>query len=434
MSILLADIVLLSCCLYLTVIANRMEQVQPYLLLWIGLIIIGYLVNLHIVKRKSRVGPIALWNVIWMIATAAIAALTFDCQPNSIPLKIFVCGVLIVIQGHSIAQAILPQRAESHLTFLDIQVVVVAIFLAGCHLKQLPDVMGLQILGFFSVGYTLAALIFLRTSEEQVAVVKGDSVAGRAKVFGLLGSIVAASCILCAVLAIMAQHATRSLMDIFLLLLAAIKGGLARIGAVLTHIFSRIPGADAEGVLPQGSTSETVAEETGAQAIMRLPDWMLPLAGIILVAVIAIIVIRLLYKLRREKIRISKKIYEAVKITSSTLTREKTSLLRRLLEKWKLRLKMYRERKTPQGLAVLARKSGKSIGIEMLPKDSWHGYVLRLAPYGDAEKLHALAEYLKQFFYSGQAAKLTKEQYQIFAEALKTLKKPEKHKEKTTLV
>lgn len=431
MSILLADIVLLSCCLYLTVITNRMEQVQPTLLLWIGLTIIGYLINLNIVKQTTHVGRIAIWNVCWMIVTAAVAALTFDCQPASIPLKIFVCGVLMVIQGHGIAQAILPHRAESHLTFLDIQVVVFAIFLAGCHMKDLTGVMGLQILGFLSVGYTLAALIFLRTSEEQVTVVKGDSVVGRARVFGLLGAIVAASVVLCAVLSIMAQHATRSLLDVFLLMLQGLKNGLARIGDVFKKLFSMLPGQEVAGELPTGSTSDPVAEETGLEAIMRLPDWVLPLVGIIIVAVIVFIVIRLIRRLRKEKISLNKKTYRRVEITSSSLQREKVSLFQRLLEKLKLRIKMYRERKTPQGLAVTIRKVGKSIGVEMLPDDSWHGYVLRLAPYGDTEKMMPLADYMKQYFYSGQMLELTREQYQTFAGALKTLKKPEKDSKKS---
>ncbi len=423
MGILLADIVLLSCCLYFTVIANKIDTVHTTLLLWIGLIIIGHFLNLLIVKQSGKIASLAIWNICWMAVIAIVAALTFDSSPVSIPLKIFVCGVLIAIQGHSIAQSILPHRAENHLTFLDIQVVVFAIFLAGCHIRSLQDVMGLQILGFLSLGYTLAALVFLRTFEEQVAIVKGDSVAGRAKVFGLLGGIVAACSILCAALAIMAQHATKSILDIFILMLQHIKNGLARIGTMLTNLFSRIPQSDTEGTLPLGGTGEIVSEESGAEAIMRLPEWVLPLVGIFIAVIIACVVIRLVYKFRKETLSFDKKTYHQVEITFNILQRKKVSIFLRLLEKFRLRLKMYRGRKTPQGLAILIRKAGKSIGIEMHPEDSWHGYVLRLAPYGDIEKLQQLSDFLKEYFYGGYRTDLTKEQYHIFANALRHLKK-----------
>ena len=164
--------------------------------------------------------------------------------------------------------------------------------------------------------------------------------------------------------------------------------------------------------------------ECPREAVMRLPEWLLPLVAIIVVAIIVFIVIRLIYRLRKEKITLERKTYRKVEITANTLPKEKHSLFQRLLEKIKLRLTMYRERKTPQGLAVRVRKAGKSIGIEMLPEDSWHGYVLRLMPYGEGEKLQPLSDYMKQYFYSGQTMPLTKEQYHVFVGALRTLKKP----------
>ena len=87
---------------------------------------------------------------------------------------------------------------------------------------------------------------------------------------------------------------------------------------------------------------------------------------------------------------------------------------------------MYRLRKTTEGLAVLIRKTGKSAGIEMLPEDSWHGYVMRLATLGDKDKLQELADYLRGYFYSGKAAVLSREQYHAFVAALRSVKKVEK--------
>lgn len=424
LGLLLTDIVLLSCCLYLTIIAEKMEAIAPNYLLWIGLVVIGFLIDLFIVKKGRKLSLLLIWNIIWMIVTAVIVALTFQCEPASIPFKIFVCGVLIVIEGHGISQALLPQRAETQLTFLDVLVILFAIFLAGCHMKGLTDVTGLQILGFISVGYTLASLIFLRTYEEHVNVVRGESVSSRLKVFGLLGAIVAISCIACGALSVMAKNATKGLLDIILLMLAGIKNGLIRIGEIFNALFSKIPWENsADGDIPFISSEETVSEETGAEAIARLPEWVLPLVGIVIVVIVAMIVIRLIWRLRKEKIQIDTREYQKVEITTSQLKSIRKAPWKQWLDKIKLRLKMYRERRTPQGLAVLVRKSGKSVGLEMQPEDSWHGYVLKLLPYGDAEKLTALSNYLKQYFYSGKATPLKREQYQVFANALKQLKK-----------
>lgn len=423
---LLTDIVLLCCCLYMTVFANRMEAVTPNYLLWIGLVVLCFLVNLFIAKKGKQLTLLLVWNIVWMAVTVVLAALTFQCQPVSVPLKIFVCGVLIVIEGHSIAQTLLPQRASTQLTFLDVLVVVFAIFLAGCHLKGLDNVIGLQILGFICVGYTLVALIFLRTYEEQVNTVKGESVANRVKVFGLLGVIVAISCIACGALTVMARNAGSGLIDIILLMVQGLKKGLLSIGTVFETLFSKIPYTMGDtGVLPQISTGETQAEETGAEAVAGLPEWVFPLVGIIVVAIIIFFIIRLIWRLRKEKIQFSEKAFRKVDITASEITTDKQSWLKRLIKRWQLRLKMYRERKTTEGLAMLIRRSGKAVGLEMQPEDSWHGYVLKLIPYGDQAQLLELSNYLKTYFYSGKGQPLTREQYQHFSNCLKQLKKQE---------
>lgn len=424
MSMLLADIVLLSCCLYFTVIANKMELVSPNLIVWIGLVAIGFVVNLNVVKRAAHIGPIAIWNVCWMVITAAIVALTFVSEPASIPIKIFVCGVLMVVHGHGVALALLPQRAETCLTFLDILVVVFAIFLVGCHIRQFADVMGMQVMGFVSVGYVLAALIFLRTAEEDVPVVKGDSAIGRAKVFGLLGGIVAASCVACGILSVLANHSAHSLKDIVVLLGQSIKVGAGRLAKLLNTLLSKLPGQDqAAGEIPLAQSGQMAAEQTGAQATAGLPEWVLPLVGVIIIVIVAALVFRLLWKLRHNKVEVRRQTEFRIAVTISTVHEKKISIFQRFLRKWKLRIQMFRERKTPEGLAVLLRKRGKSIGVEMLPDDSWHGYVLRLLSYGDEAALLELSEFFRAYFYGGKRITLSNDQYQLFSQALKKLRK-----------
>lgn len=426
---LLTDIVLLSCCLYLTVVAERIEieAISPNYLLWIGLALVSFLGNLLIVKKGKQLLPLLIWNLAWMAVTAASVALTFQCEPASTGLKIFVCGVLLIIEGHGISQVLLPQRASTQLTFLDALVVVFAIFLAACHMKDLSNVIGLQIFGFICVGYTLVSLIFLRTYEEQVNIARGDSVASKVKVFGFLAIIVAVSCIACGALTVMARNAGSGLLDILFLMLQGIKKAFLSVGAACTSLFSKIPHNAVGDVDLSGSSSgDPTSEKTGLETVMGLPEWVLPLVGIIIVAFIVILVIRIFLKLRNEKIQISNRDFKRVEITAQQITEKKPSWWKRLGEKWKLRLKMYRERKSAEGLAILIRKAGKTTGITMQPDDSWHGYVQKLIPYGDETTLQEMSDYLSKYFYSGSKQPLTREQYQRYAACLHHLKKPDK--------
>ena len=424
LGLLLTDVVFLCCALYMTVIAEKMVAVSPDYILWFGLVLIGFLVDLVIIKKKKQIALLLTWNLIWMIATIVIVALTFQSEPASIPFKIFVCGVLVIIEGHGLSQSLLPQRAEVQITFLDILVVVFAFFLAGCHLKGLEDVIGLQILGFIAVGYTLAALIFLRTYEEQIHVVRGDSLSSRVKVFGLLGAIVAISVIACGALSIMAKNATTGLLELLLLMWAGIKKVLLDIGAMFLALFRKIPNNQSGQPIDLGTTSPgATAEESGAEAVLRLPEWIFPLIGILIAVVIILFVIRLIWRFRKEKLIQESLDFQKIEITTSHIKRKKASLWQRFMDKLHHRLTMYRGRKSTEGLAILLRKRGKSLGVEMQPEDSWHGYAKKLLPYGEESTLLALSQHFELYFYGGSTDTLSAQEYHKFAHCLRNLKK-----------
>lgn len=409
----------------MTVMADKMEAIRPDYLLWIGLVIICFLLNLITTRKSISIGLLAALNGIWMALTAILVSLTFTCNPESVPLKIFICGILIIIEGHSIALALFPPKASTQLTFLDILAVVFTIFLAGCHLKGFQDVAGLQILGFISVGYTLVSLIILRTSEDSGPIVRGDSVSNRIKVFGLLAAIVAASCIACGALTVIAKNIGSSLIDILLIMFRGFKQALFTAGGFFKRLIALIPVSDSVPAAIGNYAGDPPAEETGAQAIMRLPEWVLPLAGILILVLISLFLLRLLYNFRREKVSFTAKTRQVTLASAENLPARSDGFFQRLFAGWKLRLLMFKQRKTPKGLAILIRKSGKSLGVTMEKADSWHSYVNRLMPYGDPAVLSELAAFMEQYFYGRQKPDLSRQQYQTFATVLKQLKKPE---------
>lgn len=425
--LLLTDIVLLCCCLYLTVLADRMESITPNYLLWIVLSLAGFFVNLIIASKKSALALLVLWTMSWMALTAIVTALTFNCAPPSIPFRIFVCAVLVIIQGHGLSITLLPQRTDTQLTFLDILIVVFTIFLAASQAKVLGNVIALQLLGFLALGYMFVSLIFLRTSSAVGTIVQGDHISSRLKVFGALGGIVAGSCIFCAALSLMASNSIHTVFELLQLLGANAKVLLKKVGNAASILFSRIPQGEGDSA-PIGSSSSAVqtAEETGSQAIQRLPDWILPCAGILVLLLIILLLIRFIWKLRKNKLT-----FRSEHRISSQLTIVKTAKKNPpLLSKWRqhllLKWTIFQNRKTTEGLVLYLKKAGGALGVKMAPSDSWHGYTTRLMPYGDETILKELADYLQSYFYSPAPRVLSQKQYRHFKAALNQLKKERK--------
>lgn len=431
MSMLSADIVLLSCCLYFTVIIEKTEWVTPNLFLWFGVTAIAYVINLILQNKQVRVSTLFLCNLIWMILSAILVCLLFTSDPAGLFLKVFVCGVIIVIEGHSCYLALTPFKTEQCVLFLDALIVVIALFLCGCELRQLSGVLPMQILCFAVVGYMLIALIFLRTSptgQTQATVpgniLSGASISGRIGVFIALGSIVTASCILCALLSLKAGQAAQNLWSLFIMLLKNMKDGLHVIGEKCTAFFSRFDTqTDSAGVSPIQSPSSSSGAGNAWIPVPDIPLWIPLTIGIAVLILAAVLIVRALLHLKKEKLSSVSEKNWSVTVTRRAVSRPKASRWRKLLDKLILRYRMHCQKKTPVGLAILARKMGNSIGVSMQKKETWHSYVTRLSAFGDTPTLLELARFLERYFYSGNEISLSQEQYTRFARSLKQLQR-----------
>ncbi len=442
MSMLAADIILLACCLYFTVIIQKMEQVHPNLTLWFLLAAIAFILNLTLQKKQIRISTLCVCNMIWMILSAISVCLMFGSEPTNLFMKVFVCGVILVIEGHSCYLALMPFKTEHCVLFLDALVVVISLFLCGCELRHLTGVLPMQILCFVVIGYILAALIFLRTApidpdlasalsektdsnptSDKPAVLSGSGISGRIRVFAALGAIVAASCILCALLSLKAGNATQNLWSLLLLLLKSLKNGLHMIGEKCTDFFSRFDTkTDTAAALPAQSSSAADADNEWIP-VPDLPVWLPMTIGIAVLALAAFFVVRALLQLRQKKLMTARHTYQTVIVTRQSIASHRPSFLKRLQNKFHLLYRMYRQRKTPVGLAILARKKGNSIGVPMQKKETWHSYLKRLSAFGDTSTLLELAEFLKCYFYSERDITLSKEQYIKFVRSLKKMQK-----------
>lgn len=424
LSMILTDIVLLSCCLYFTVIIQKVETVEVNLALWIAIGILAFVMNLLLVKKQKPVGMLLFCNIAAMIISCVLVCLTFTGGTAGIPLRVFVCGVLCIVVGHGCYLALMPFKAEQSILFLDALVVVVALFLAGCELRKLTGVLPLQMLCFFTVGYMLIALVFLRTFQEENQVIRGGSVKGKAGIFGALSAIIIFSILLCATLSMRASGAVKSLWEAALYLLLHVKGWMGKLGNILTSFFLRF--ADNEGseqalsAVQSGSVSSSEDEWI---PVPELPAWLPAVIGIVILAFVAFILIRTILRLRHEKLSDGKPAFQSAEIICEAGENRTPPLWERIRKKIFLLQRKRELKKTPIGLAMLSEKRGKTAGMPMQPSETWHGYVRRLAESGNSEILQQMSALLERHFYSDSLQELSLEEYKKYASALKQLKK-----------
>ena len=417
-SLLLTEMVILSCCLYMLVSFGLLETVQVSSYLWLGLIAVSYLVNILLAKKKVAMSLFAIWNVIWMVISFAVTWMSFSCDPDYLLLRILVAAVLVAIETHSCSISLEPPKVEQCLLFIDALAIVFILFLAGSRYQTPGNITGLTMLGFVNLIYLVIVMILLRTSNGARRVIEGNATISRVKMFGLLIGLVGICAFVCVALFGAMRQTAFGLRELLLNILWGIKGLLRLFERFLAWLF-RILGIKVGDI--------TVGKLLGYGKNLP-PVWegfrnTIMVMVLCIVAVIIIVIVVTTYQHKQGK--------KVVKTKSVIVFRERCRhvripFLRRWLDKISLYLLMLEKRNTPEGLLVLAKKRAKKIGVIMEPEDSWHGFLLKLAPYGDEASLREFAEYIKRYFYREVPMEFTREQYLKYRKSIQGVKREEK--------
>lgn len=418
-SLLLTEVVILSCCLYMLVCFGLLGTIRVCPYLWLGLIVVSYFINMLLAKKEAAISLFVVWNVIWMVISFGVVWVNFACSPDILLLRILAALVIVAVEAHSCNISLEPPKVQQCVLFIDALAIVFIIFLAGSRYRTPGDITGIAVLGFVNLIYLVIVIILLRTSNGTRRVIEGNAAKGRGKMFGLLIGLLVICTFVCVVLFGAMRQTAFGLRDLMLNLLQGLRDSLYLLERLLSMLFELLGISAKEG---------TFGKRLG-YGLSPAPIWegfQKTLLSLILCAVAAVIVCIVAatvhHKLRKKPIR-----SKSVIISRKRCKQVRIPFLRKWLEKISLYLLMRRNRKTPEGLLLLAKKRAKMVGVTMEAEDSWHGFILKLVPYGEEDTLKELAEYIKRYFYREVPMEFTKEQYLKYKKCLRVLTK-EKNK------
>ena len=414
-SILLTEVVVLSCCLYMLVSFGLLEWVEVNPLLWLVLVLVSYVVNVFLVaKTGSRIVRM-IWNLAWIVVSCSLAVMNFSYLPKLMFLQIIVPAVLIGIEVHGSNLALEPPKTENCLLALDVLFVAFVLFLAGSRYRQPGNIRGMILLGFITLVCLVISLILLRTTSGKRRVVEGNASQSRRNLFGLLTGMVVVCGLFCIVLFRAVQQGTIGVRNIFLGLLRGIRQLLYLLERFLYWLAQLLGlGQDEESyLLPKPEHDSFVGTWDGYQNAVLF----------VVLAVVAIVILCILVKNLNHKPGMKTPTKQYATIFRYRYKGPRIPFLQKLFEWFALRSRMRRNKMTPEGLMVLVKKRGKRIGVMMESKESWQGYIRRIAAYGNRETILELADFIQKYFYRGVGVELTKQQYARFVRAIKSTKR-----------
>lgn len=396
-------------------------QLQVPIGIWILFLAVHFLVN-DIMMRKG-----VSMNIYLLANLAAVVGELFVVLRGSVwehdSLAVILGIGICCVGGHCAAAAYSLPGSNQLVRYVDI---LIGMF--GMHLYFAYQTKGNY--DGVCMGLTGAALLLdfysvnrLRTGEEADSVIQGAGAGGKL----LLLLIVCVSLALTGGIVGLASGQIHSLVDIGLYLLrcigsvAAVIGGF--FGKILTAIllffvmlFPATPPQAREALWQQ---MEEHTEEVVEEASVVLPEWVM---WLFLGCLLLILLGAVLYQLRGVRTQRKKQKKSRRKIIrKSRLLLAFKKCLRHLAENLNFEWNYQKYKKTPQGLFVLAERTGKRHGCRRLPKESPGAYLRRLDP-----SLQQLAKLLDECYYAGASRKLTEEEYRDYAEAIHLLRQKNK--------
>ncbi len=418
------------------------------LAVWLGGIAIQLSMGMLLISLGTT------WTVFLIVQGAAVTgeviAVCLRLQSVSYlaDMRLLAGVVAFFIGIHAAVAAYRLPKANTILGYVDTLIVVLAFYLyteyaAGTSQQTLWG------LSLGAVAFDLLVIGHLRVHAEEGHRIQGASAAGKI----VLAALPLAFILVTGAAVGVASGQIHSAVDV---LLVIAKG----VGAVLSVIFGAIGNVLAAIILflirilpdaPQNMTQENpvtmgeVAEVVEEESAGLLPAWVFALIFGLLLAGLAIWV---LYQLRDKKIfraRIRTKRHKVVR--KSYLLPMFAALLRNFADAIIFEWHYLRGRRSPQGLLVLAERTGRRYRLRRQPGESPGGYVRRLSREGlidesdpgglqevqseqnsreyseNKETLVRLAELLDGIFYGGETVTLTGAEYRSYAKAIRQIRR-----------
>lgn len=399
LGVLLSDVALASLMVLLIPVITRQEIAIGYQV-WMGCLALQFVLSYGMVNLGISM------NLFLVFQTAAVAAgayLTYRSsvclepldmgaamaaapgEPRSAMVFLVLCVAASGVHGGWMAYR-LPS-SNTVLRYVDCLVVALAFYLYAVYGTQLPQDRTLVALSLTAMFLDLLTVNRLRTREECPFVIQGAGNGARLMLFILF----AACLLLTGGIVGLASGQIHSLVDVLLVILAgiwrvvyALAGAVGMVlGYMLLFLIALLPNAP-----PGARTRATELVSQGAEELEEYVDSAVPLwvVQLLLAVGAAACVLALLYQFRHIRLKAVRLQTRRRKVVRRSHVLQALAALAAQALAWlRFEISYLRHRKTPQGLLVLAERTGRRLRLCRGPGESPGAYLRRLAEYQGME-------------------------------------------------
>lgn len=451
LSALLSDLALASLAVLLVPVITR-QQVTIGYGAWMGCLAVQFLVsywmmqtgisiNIYLVFQTVAVAAVAYftyttsicvdpWNLGAGVENAAAVSMAArPGEPRSVMVFLVLCAAGSGLHGAWMAYR-LP-GSNTLVRYVDCLMVTLAFYLYAVYASDLPQDKNLAVLGLAAMALNLLMVNRLRTGEECLSVIQGAGNGTRLVLLLVFGACLA----LTGGIVGLASGQVHSLVDVLLVVLSGVWQVVytvaGAVGMVLGYLILFViallpnapPGARQRAMELVTQKPEHVEEYTGPM----FPVWMLCVLA-------AAGVLAILYQLRGTRIRgVRLRARRRKVVRKSHLLSALRALVTRWLEWLRFTWDYHRYRKTPQGLFVLAERTGRKVKMGRRTWESPGAYLRRLAAVCEKESagtepesqvsLASVATLLDQLYYGGETPRMGMEEYQAYVRQIRALER-----------
>ena len=306
--------------------------------------------------------------------------------------------------------------------YADVLIASVVLYLASVF--GLSEAFHTKTLGFALLALILAMMTTasLRAGGESDSVIRGTGIGG----WLVLGALVFLCLILTAAVISVSSGHVDGVVSFLVFLWQHFCAACRLLLNVLARIIALFAGK------PKAYRNDPPAQQSdmpdmGAVEIAAAPDWIVYVFIALIVGLIAFAVIAVLYMLHGTKLSHRKRARSRRKVTrQSHFLQALRELVQKTADMISFEIAWRRHRRTPQGLYVLARRTGMLHKLPQKRSESAGAYLRRyhqaLLEKGSDSALDALSAQLDEALYGGQTIRLTAQEYERYAAQIASLR------------
>lgn len=295
-------------------------------------------------------------------------------------------------------------------------------------LYALGEAMIMPVLIFALSALLLSMLVTaaLRAGGESDSVIRGTGMGG----YLVIGALLLICLLLAALLLSLSGGHVDNIVELFLHIWSFLSGALREAITVIALFLARLLGPPRMMERQHSAQGDSLAYSGGAMKEMgTAPQWAVYLVMGVIAAVILAAVIGILFALRQTKLsRTRKKKTRRKVMRTSHVGAALRALIGRIVSMITFELRYHANRHTPQGLYVLAVRTGLTKRIPRKKHESPGAYLRRLhgllIAQNSASQLDRLAGMLDDALYGGRQIQLDRSQAEAFAEQIRAIPAP----------